>query len=133
MYQGLLTWVVCLRCVERKYEFSCVQLCNTKTNSSFLSRDQKDLTVTLVIGIYHQLITFHHLLKEQVRLVEEDYVIGVSEEVNSHLIQQIPKICSKTVDVSFKTLLNGEALQIFQVRSVEVTVYQQHRQHQCHR
>ena len=58
---------------------SCVQLCNTKTNSSFLSRDLKDLTVTLVIGIYHQLITFHHLLKEQVRLVEEDYVIGVSE------------------------------------------------------
>ena len=99
---------------------------------SFLFREQKDLTVILVIGIYHQLITFHHSLKEQVRLVEEVYVIGESV-VNSHFKQQIQKICSKILDVSSKTLLNGEALQRFQDLSAEVTVYQQHLQHLCHR
>ena len=93
---------------------------------------QQDLTVTLVVGIYHQLITFHHLSKEQVRLVEEDYVIGVLV-ANSHFKQQIPKICSKTVGVSFKILRNGKALGICQGLFAEVTVFQQHLQHQCHR
>ena len=105
-------------------------ICNTQI--SFLSREQKDLTVILVIGIYHQLITFHHSLKEQVRLVEGVYVIGESV-ANSHFKQQILKICLQTLDVNSKTLLNGKALEICQGHFVEVTVYQQHLQHQCHR
>ena len=105
--------------------------CNTIL-TLFLSREQQDLTVTLVIGIYHQLKTFHHSLKERVRLVEEVYVIGESV-VNSHFKQQIPKICSKTLDVNSKTLPNGKALGTCQGPFVEVTVYQQLLLHQCHR
>ena len=97
-----------------------------------LLREQQGLTVTLVIGIYHQLKTFHHLSKEQVRSVEEDCVIGESV-VNSHFKQQIPKICLQTLDVSSKTLLNGKALGICQGHFAEVIVYQQLLQHQCHR
>ena len=97
-----------------------------------LLREQQDLTVILVIGIYHQLKTFHHSLKEQVRLVEEDCVIGESV-ANSRFKQQIQKICSKILDVNSKTLRNGKALGICQGHFAEVIVYQQLLLHQCHR